>query len=334
VKTASRMGPNPFTDEAEKLFEKIRRNTIRQRNILSINDLSTDEINLALEIAAGFKSGILVEYRTFFHKERTLALLFEKDSLRTLFSLQMAIQQLGGYAIHHQGLLDKRESVAHVAKSLASMGINVIVARTFRHKTVEDLAANARIPVINGLSDREHPLQALADLLTIQEEFGKLQGVNLAYVGDGNNVANSLMLAAAKTGMHFTIGCPDDYQPDSQIWNTAHAYGTETGANITCVSDPYQAVRKADAVYTDTWVSMGHEAKREERIQALRPYQVNSELLSNAKDSAIVMHCLPANCGEEITSVIDGGPSRVFEQAKNRLHTAKALLALVLAPIS
>jgi ornithine carbamoyltransferase len=232
-----------------------------------------------------------------------------------------------------EGRLGVRETVPDVARNL-DRWIDGIMARTFDHQAVLDLAEYADIPVINGLSDREHPCQAFADFQTLAERkggIGKLPGLTLAYVGDGNNVAHSLMLLAAKVGTHFRLACPEGYEPDAQLWQAALGFAAETGAVLTLTHDPVEAVQNADAVYTDVWASMGQEDEAAQRAQVFAPFQVNAALLAHAQPDALVMHCLPAHRGEEISAdVVDGPQSVVFDQAENRLHAQKAILSLVL----
>ena len=238
--------------------------------------------------------------------------------------------QLGGHAIYLEGKLGVRETVPDVARNLERW-IDGVMARTFDHQAVLELAEYAAIPVINGLSDREHPCQAFADFQTLAERKGELAGLTLAYVGDGNNVAHSLMLLAAKVGTHFRLCCPAGYEPDAALWQTALGFALETGAVLTLTHDPAEGAANADAVYTDVWASMGQEAEAAERAQVFAPFQVNAALMGHAKPDALVMHCLPAHRGEEITAdVLDGPNSVVFDQAENRLHAQKAILALVL----
>lgn len=261
---------------------------------------------------------------------KALALLFEKPSLRTRVSFDVAMSQLGGHCLYlspQEVGLGKREPVADVARVL-SRYVQGIVARTFAHHTIESLAEYATVPVINGLSDFEHPCQALADLLTVFEKLGRLEGVVLAYVGDANNVANSLMLAAALTGMRFRIASPPGYSMNEQVLAQARSFARETGAEIECTSDPAKAVSGASVVYTDVWVSMGQESETKERLSAMAKYQVNTALLDYAHKDAIVMHPLPAHHGEEVAAGITDSPqSVVFDQAENRLHMQRTILA-------
>jgi ornithine carbamoyltransferase len=238
--------------------------------------------------------------------------------------------QLGGHAIYYESRLGVRETVPDVARNLERW-VDGIMARTFDHQTVVELAAHAGIPVINGLSDREHPCQAFADFQTILERKGALEGLKLAYVGDGNNVAHSLFLLAAKVGTHFSLSCPPGYEPDEALWQTALEEAQKMGATLTLTHDPAEGVADADAVYTDVWASMGQEDEAAERAQIFAPFQVNAALMAHAKPDALVMHCLPAHRGEEITAdILDGPYSVVFDQAENRLHAQKAVLSLIL----
>ncbi len=264
---------------------------------------------------------------------KLLALLFEKPSLRTRASSEAAMNGLGGRAIYLSPAevgLGNRESVPDVARVLSGY-VDGIAARTFAHSTLEELAEYCSVPVINSLTDREHPCQALADFLTIYEKKGGLAGVSLAFVGDGNNVANSLVLAAALSGMDFRIASPLGYQIQADVLSQAREYAQASGGGITCVTAPSEAVAGADIVYTDVWTSMGQEAESEKRCHAFIGYQVNDKLMALAASDAIFMHDLPAHRGEEVAgSVIDGPQSVVFEQAENRMHALKALLARLL----
>ena len=299
------------------------------QDLISITDLSAQDIrrvvNTALMMKNGRSSPVL--------KGKNLALLFEKPSLRTRVSFDMAMQELGGYALYLSPAevgLGEREPVADVARVL-SRYVDAIAARTFKHETVEELARWADVPVINGLSDGEHPCQALADLLTIYEKKGGWRGLVLSFVGDGNNVARSLMLGAALVGMDFRIASPQGYGISTALVDKAKSLAAASGAAIACVESPQEAVRAADVVYTDVWTSMGQEKEKAERCRAFRGYQVNAELLTSASPDAIVMHDLPARRGQEIADeVIEGPQSVVFDQAENRLHAQKAVLALIL----
>jgi ornithine carbamoyltransferase len=299
------------------------------KDLLSVADLSSEDIRLLIQEAINLKA------RGWFSllSGKTLALLFEKPSLRTRVSFEIAMRQLGGEAIYLSPAevgLGKRESVSDVARVLGRY-VDAITARTFSHQTLEMLANYCRVPVINALSDLEHPCQALADLLTIYEKKGKLKCLTLAYVGDGNNVAHSLMLAASLTGVNFRIASPPGYQVQETILNLAKGYAADSGSEIFCAEEPQLAVKGADVVYTDVWASMGQEAEADQRRQVFADYQVNDRLLSLAKEDAIFMHCLPAHREDEVTEIVLEGPkSVVFDQAENRLHIQKAVLAVML----
>ncbi len=300
-----------------------------KKDLLSVSDLSGEEIRSLVSNAANMKSG---GWRSSLSR-KVLALLFEKPSLRTRMSFEIAMLQLGGHTIYLSPAevgLGKRESVPDVARVLGRY-VDVIAARTFSHQTLESLASHSPVPVINALSDLEHPCQALADLLTIYEKKGKLKGITLAYVGDGNNVAHSLLLAAALTGANFRIASPPAYRVKDGVLRLARDYALDSGAEILCTEEPRLAVSGADVVYTDVWASMGQEAEAEARRQVFAGYQLNSELLSSAKEDAILMHPLPAHRGEEVSpDVLDSPRSVVFDQAENRMHLQKALLAEML----
>src|SRR6476469_2894985 len=266
-------------------------------------------------------------------KGKTLGLLFQKPSTRTRVSFEAGMHQLGGHALvlpMADIQLSRGESVADTARVL-SRYLDGIVIRTYDHGTVEEWAREATMPVINGLTDLSHPCQALSDLLTIKEKKGKLKGIKIAYVGDGNNVANSLIEGVAKMGMAISLGCPSGYQPDQHIVDLARVEAAKTGAVIELDQDPYVAVKEADVVYADVWISMGREREQARRLRVLAPYQVNSRLVAKAKPNAIVMPCLPAHRGEEITAeVLDGPQSVVIDQAENRLHMQQAILTQLL----
>ncbi|HZP26200.1 MAG TPA: ornithine carbamoyltransferase [Dehalococcoidia bacterium] len=306
-----------------------RKNTLFGRHLTSISDLSPEELAQLLDLALQLKGE-----RTQLLAGRTLALLFEKPSLRTRVSFEVAMRQLGGNTLYlspQEVGLGQREPVADVARTL-SRYVDCIAARTFAHETVLELSRSAQVPVINALSDHEHPCQALADLLTIREKKGELAGRTIAFIGDGNNVAASLCLGAAMAGMHFRIASPVGYGLPVAVLKTAQPHVTASGGGLMVVTDPAEAVEGADVVYTDVWASMGQEAEAEARRQAFAAYQVNAGLLAKAAADAIVMHDLPAHRGEEITDeVIEGPQSVVFDQAENRLHAQKAVLALLLS---
>ena len=302
---------------------------MKGKDLLSISDLTSEDIHLLISDTVDVKAEGWLSLLS----RKILALVFEKPSLRTRVSFEVAMRQLGGHTIYLSPAevgVGKREAVSDVARVL-SRYVDVIAARTFSHQTLEVLANYSRVPVINALSDLEHPCQALADLFTIYEKKGGLQGLTLAFVGDGNNVAHSLMLAASLTGMNFRIASPAGYAVQDRILRLAQGYATETGAEIFCTEEPHQAVKGADVVYTDVWASMGQEAEAEQRRQVFANYQVNRGLLSLATEDAILMHPLPAHHGEEVAEdILDSPQSVVFDQAENRMHVQKALLAEIL----
>lgn len=298
-----------------------------KRDFLSVLDFTTDEINESFEIAKDMKADRKKYSKAL--EGQTLALIFEKPSLRTRTSFDVGIQQLGGYSLYlspNEINLGKRESVYDVAKNLERM-VQGIMIRTFGHDIVEGMAEYANIPIINGLTDYLHPCQAMADFLTLQEHKGKLKGLKLTYVGDGNNVAHSLMNAGARLGVDVTIACPRGYEPNLIAYQDAVDAAKKTGAKIEVVHDPKEGVKGADAIYTDVWASMGQETEAAQRKQIFSSYQVNSELMSYAKDDTLFMHCLPAHRGDEVTDeVIDSANSVVFDEAENRLHAQKAVM--------
>lgn len=304
-----------------------------KKDLLSLADLSPDEIWALIELAVSLKA----EWRQGGNKPRlagkTLAMIFQKPSLRTRVSFEMGMVHLGGHAIYlapEEIKLGQRESIPDVARVL-SRYVDGIMARVFAHADVVTLAQWASVPVINGLSDYSHPCQALADLLTIYEKLGRLKGVKLAYVGDGNNVLHSLLFGGAAVGLHLVAATPEGYEPLPEVVRRAQERAAETGATLRLLRDPREAVRGADVIYTDAWFSMGQEAEAEARRPVFRPYQVNAELLAAAGPQAAVMHCLPAHRGEEITDEVADGPrSWLFDQAENRLHAQKAVLVNLL----
>lgn len=263
---------------------------------------------------------------------RYISILFEKPSLRTLMTFELAIRQLGGDSVVSIGRIGQREPLADIARNL-DRWTHAIVARTFAQETIDQLARWSSVPVVNALSEIYHPCQALADVFTLQEHFGKLRGRKLAFVGDGNNVAHSLMLTAVRLGMHFAIATPEGYQPYAEVVKEAKARAAESGAKLLVTNDAAKAVSGAHAVYTDVWTSMGFEEEAAERRVNFQPYQVTPELMEKAHREAVFMHCLPARRGEEVVEeVIESKRSVVFEQAGNRLHTQKALLAMLIEP--
>ena len=302
-----------------------------KRDFLTLLDLTVEEMEGLLGLARAVK-----RQPALFHHMldgRNIALVFEKPSLRTRVTFEVGARQLGADTIYlapSDIALGHREPARDVACNLARW-VDAVVVRTFGHGLLTEMAAAAHIPIVNALSDKFHPCQAVADFLTLRELKGHLPGLRLAWVGDGNNVAHSLMLAAARTGVHFTMAVPHGYEPDTAVYQRARADAAETGAVIELVYDPAVAVRNADAVYTDVWTSMGQEAETEHRRLLFAPYRVDRELMALAKPDAVFMHCLPAHRGEEVTSeVLDGSASVVLEQAENRLHVAKAVLLALL----
>ena len=299
------------------------------KDLLDVAAVPKAEVERLLTLAAELKDKHRRGVSHSLLKGKTLGLLFQKPSTRTRVSFEAGMHQLGGHAMvlpMADIQLSRGESIADTARVL-SRYLDGIVIRTYDHATVEEWARESTMPVINGLTDLSHPCQALSDLLTIKEKKGRLKGLKIAYVGDGNNVANSLIEAAAKMGMTITLGCPSGYQPDQHVVDLARVEAANTGAVIELGQDPYVAVKEADVVYADVWISMGREREHARRLRVLAPYQVNSRLVAKAKPDAIVMHCLPAHRGEEITAeVLDGPQSVIIDQAENRLHMQKAIL--------
>ena len=291
-------------------------------------DLSQDELLALLDLTQQVKSTPTRFAQSL--KGRYLSLLFEKPSLRTRLTFELAIKQLGGDCVVSTGPIGEREPLKDVARNL-DRWTNGIVARTFSQETIDGLAEWSSVPVINALSDRYHPCQALADIFTLQEKFGDVAGLKLAFVGDGNNVANSLMLSALRLGMNFAIATPEGYEPDAEIVAQAEALAAVSGAELIITHDPVEAVRDAHAVYTDVWTSMGQESEQARRLADFAGYQVTSELLAAAAEEAVFLHCLPAKRGQEVTDeVMESEQSAVFDQAENRLHVQKALLLMLI----
>jgi ornithine carbamoyltransferase len=303
--------------------------TLKGKDLLSITDLTSEEINVILSDAVDMKNDKWLNILD----RKILALVFEKPSLRTRVSFEVAMKQLGGHTIYLSPAevgLGKREPARDVASVLCRY-VDVIAARTFSHKTVQDLAAYADVPVINALDDVEHPCQALADLLTIFQKKGDLKGLKVAYIGDGNNVANSLMLVCVIMGINFRIASPAGYNIAENILETAREYATGSGSEILCTDKPLEAAEGADVVYTDVWTSMGQEEESEKRRQIFADYKITAEIMSRGKEDVIFMHPLPAHHGEEVTDEVLYSPgSVVFDQAENRMHVQKALLAEML----
>jgi ornithine carbamoyltransferase len=306
---------------------------IKGKDLLTLADLEPKEILTLLEKAVILKEKTLKKQFDHPLKGKILGMIFDKSSTRTRVSFEVGMIQLGGSALYLNGndlQLGRGETVADTAQVL-SQYLDGIMIRTFSHESVEELSHFADIPVINGLTDLYHPCQALADLLTIYEEKGKLKGLKLAYIGDGNNVAHSLMTACTKIGMDVSIAAPQGYFPNEAITARCEEFALRSGANMVITDSPQEAVTDADIIYTDVWTSMGQELENEQRLKDFHDYQVNEALLKAAKEDYLFMHCLPAHRGEEVTAgVIDGQHSVVFEQAGNRLHAQKALLVELL----
>ncbi len=306
--------------------------TTPPRDLVTGAELSVAQLHSLLQLAAEVKAhperfrGAL--------SRRFLALLFEKPSLRTRVSFEIGMQSLGGGSVfldYSAARMSERETVKDLARNLERW-VNVIAARTYLQSTIEELADNAAIPVINGLSDRYHPCQILADFQTLEERFGNLRGFKLAFVGDGNNVCHSLLLAGARLGVNLKIATPPNYRPDPAIVSEARLAAKETKARIELLTDPAEAVSSAQAVYTDVWASMGQEQEAAEREKVFSHYQVNDELMAHALPDAVFMHCLPAHRGQEVTeAVLESPRSIVYDQAENRMHAQKALLLTLLA---
>jgi ornithine carbamoyltransferase len=300
-------------------------------DLVSTRDLRPSEVRSVLDLAAVVKARPSDFRRTLEGKQ--LVMFFEKPSLRTRLTFEAGMSSLGGTAFFVDqtgGRIDARESLHDLAHNVERW-VDVMVLRTFAHSTVEDMAAHASIPVVNALSDLEHPCQALADYSVLEERFGNLKNVTLAYVGDGNNVAHSLLLTGASLGSHVRVATPAGYQPDSEILDSAREIADENGVRLEVMCDPHEAVADADAVYTDAWASMGQEREADTRVPIFQPYQVNEGLMAEAAPHAVFMHCLPAHRGQEVTdAVMDSPQSVIFDQAEGRLHVQKAILMLLL----
>ena len=306
--------------------------SMKSRSLTGVADLTAEEMWRIWELTADLKRRGKTHEPHHLLAGRSLAMIFEKPSARTRISFEVGMTQLGGHALYLSPAdigLGKRESVADVARVVGRM-CDAIMARVFEHQKITELALYAGVPVINGLSDEEHPCQALGDLFTLWEQRGTLRGLRLAWIGDGNNVCNSLMIAAATVGMHMTVITPPDFDPKPQYVKIAQARAAATGAELTFNHDP-AAVKGADAIYTDVWASMGQESEAAARKAIFAPYQVNTALVDQAGPDTLVLHCLPAHRGDEITDeVMDGPHAVVFEQAENRLHAQKAVMALLI----
>ena len=300
------------------------------KHFLAISDLSSEEVQDLLDLAIKLKEEYFKKGNPPYFKGKVLGMIFQKPSLRTRVSFDMAMRHMGGDALYlspNEIGLGKRESIADIARVLSGY-VHALMVRTFDHAHVLELAKWSEIPVINGLSDYNHPCQGIGDALTIQERFGKAKGLNVAYVGDGNNVAVSFMHVSAKLGWNFTIANPEEYDLSAKAVGIAKDISEETGSKLTFLRDPYEAVKGAHVIYTDTWTSMGQEEESAKREKVFPPYQVNAQLVSEADKDVIVMHCLPAHRNHELTDdVADGPHSVIFPQAHNRLHAQKAILA-------
>jgi ornithine carbamoyltransferase len=306
---------------------------MKGKDLISIHDLSREEVDQILDTTHILK--MKQKLGEIYHplKGKTLGMIFQKSSTRTRVSFEVGMWQLGGYALFLSAndlQLNRGETIADTARNL-SRYLDGIMIRTYAHQDVVDLAEYSSVPVINGLTDLLHPCQVLADLFSIREKKHNLEGLKLAYIGDGNNMAHSLMFGGAKTGMHVVICSPSGFEPDPEVTRLSRLDASKTGATITIQDDPVAAVNTADIIYTDVWTSMGQEEEYQKRLESFQRYQLNSALLEKAKEDVLVMHCLPAHRGEEITDdVIDGPRSIVFDQAENRLHVQKAIMALVM----
>lgn len=307
---------------------------LKHKDLISIHDLEIGEVALILDVAAKLKRKQKKGEPHQYLKGKSLAMLFSKASTRTRTSFEVGFYQLGGHPIYlsdKESQIGRGEPVKDTARVLSRF-VDGIMIRTFSHESVIELAKYASIPVINGLTDLLHPCQALTDMFTIQEKMKVLKGRKMVYVGDGNNMAHSLMYACAKVGMNMVCACPKGYQPDPHVLAEAQEDAAHAGCTITVEEDVMKAVKGADVLYTDTWASMGQEEEHDARKKIFAPYQINAELLAAARPEAIVMHCLPAYRGEEITDdVIEGPQSVVFDQAENRLHVQKAIMALLMS---
>ncbi|MGZ3557702.1 MAG: ornithine carbamoyltransferase [Thermodesulfobacteriota bacterium] len=306
---------------------------LKGRSLDSLLHLTREELEQILKMSKLLRDQLLRGEEHPLLKGKTLAMIFEKPSTRTRVSFEVGMWQLGGYALYLSASdlqLGRGETIADTARVL-SRYVNGIMARVFAHQTILDLIKYSRVPVINGLSDFTHPCQGLADLFTIYEKKGFLSGLKLAYVGDGNNVAHSLLYGCSKVGMTITLACPRGHEPSPTVVSEAREEGRRSGCKVNVTNDPREAVRGADIIYTDVWASMGKEKEHEQRVKIFKPFQVNGMLVKEAKKDYLFMHCLPAHRGEEVTDeVADSKNSVIFDQAENRLHTQKALMALIM----
>lgn len=312
---------------------KVKELNIKGKDFLSLKDFDPDTIKSLVEKAIQLKQAQKAGEKIQPLQGKILGMIFEKPSTRTRVSFETGMLQLGGQAIYlnsHDMQIGRGETISDTAKVL-SRYVDAIMIRTFSHNIVEELAQHATIPIINGLTDLFHPCQALADIMTILEVKGKYEGIKVAYIGDGNNVAHSLMIASAKVGMDISVASPKGYEPLKEVTELVKGYAAESGSKVEITNDPYEAVNNADVIYTDVWTSMGQESENAQRLVSFKDFQVNGELAKHAKDDYIFLHCLPAHRGEEVSAeVIDGEHSFVFDQAENRLHAQKALLVEIL----
>jgi ornithine carbamoyltransferase len=306
---------------------------LKGRSLASLYDLTKEEIEQILKTSELLKLQLLRGQEHPLLKGKTLAMIFEKPSTRTRVSFEVGMWQLGGYALYLSSSdlqLGRGETIGDTAQVL-SRYVDGIMARVFAHQTILDLVSYSKVPVMNGLSDFSHPCQGLADLFTVYEKKGRLSGLKLAYMGDGNNVAHSLIYGCSKVGMNITLGCPKGYEPDAQVVSRGKEEARKSGSDVIVTNDPNEAAKGADIIYTDVWASMGKEKEREERLKTFKPYQINTQLVKLAKEGHIFMHCLPAHRGEEVTDeVADSKHSVIFDQAENRMHTQKGLMALIM----
>ena len=305
-----------------------------KKDFIAVADYSPEELKEMLDLAVGLKKEYFSKGNQPLLKGKVLGMIFNKPSLRTRISFDMAMRHLGGDALFISPAeigLGQRESIADVARVMSGY-VHGIMARVFAHSHVTELAKWSSVPVINGLSDYNHPCQAMADIMTIYEKFGKLKGLKVVFVGDGNNVAVSLLHACSKLGLDFSITSPEGYDIEQNAWKLAEGFAAVSGSKLSKFRDPKQAVTGKDVIYTDTWTSMGQEEETEKRKKVFPPYQVNADLVSLASKDAIVLHCLPAHRGQEITDEVADGPhSMLFPQAHNRLHAQKAILVKLLS---
>lgn len=306
---------------------------LKGRDFLTLKDFSTDEINYLVDLGLDLKTKLKSGIPTPILSGKSLGMIFQKSSTRTRVSFEVGMYQLGGQALFlsgHDLQIDRGEPIEDTARVLSRF-LDGILIRTYSHEMVEKLAKYADCPVINGLTDDFHPTQVIADLITVKEHKGTVKGLKFAYVGDGNNMTHSLMIGAAKVGMNFASASPEGYMPHEDVVAYAREQAAQNACTVEITHDPFEAVADADIVYTDTWASMGQEAEKEIRAKIFAPYQINSKLMSVAKKDAIVLHCLPAYRGYEITTeILEGAQSVVFDEAENRLHAHKAIMAAVL----